>query len=122
VAITCRIPQTPFGTYGLQAIGTTSKTVVSGTIGIAPEILASPRTAPADGSLSVQGYGFAAGEPLLVTWLSPSSSRGSSAANADGTFPELTVAVPAGASVGANTLIVTGQRSGAIAGVQINVN
>lgn len=122
VAITCRIPQTPFGSYGLQAIGTTSKTVVPGTIGIVPEILVSPRTAPIGGSLTVQGYGFAAGEALFVTWLSPSSSLGSSTANADGTFPELTVTVPAGASVGANTLIVTDQRSGAIASAQINVN
>jgi hypothetical protein len=119
--IAARIPQTPFGRYGLQAYGATSKKVVDGTVGIVQQIVVSPKAVPLGGTVKVQGYGFAPDETVYIAWLSPSTLLGSATSNVIGTSPAVTFVIPSGTAVGANTVIVIGQRSGAIASPQINV-
>ena len=116
-----RILQTPFGAYGLQAVGSISGAVASGIMSISPELVVSPKTGTNGGNVTAIGLGFAAGEVVSLTWLSPSTLLGSSKAYDNGTFPALTVAIPAGAPVGTNTVIATGRTSGASTAAQITV-
>jgi hypothetical protein len=116
-----RIPQTAFGTFGLQLVGSISGTVASGAISISPVLLLSPATGTIGETVTLTGFGFAAGEKVNVNWISPSTSLGNSTAYANGTFPTLTFAIPVGAPPGPNAVIATGQRRGAIATAQIVV-
>jgi hypothetical protein len=116
-----QIPQTSFGTCGLQAVGQSSGTVASGTISVGSRLLASPTTGTIGESVTVTGFGFAAGEEVNVKWLSPQTLLGSAVTNGNGSFSGLTFAIPSGVAPGSNAVIATGQKSGAVAGAQIIV-
>lgn len=115
------IPQAPFGAYGMQAYGETSKKVVSGIIGIVPNILIAPTTVATGSTIGVKGDGFAADEPVYIVLLNPTVLLESSTTNVIGSFSAASVTIPSGTSAGVGTVAVIGQRSGASASVQITV-
>jgi hypothetical protein len=114
------LPQTPFGACGLQAVGQSSGTVASGIISVRPFLSVSPSTGAVGQTVTVTGFGFAAGEEIGVAWPNPPTSLGSATANKNGTF-SAQFAIPSGAAVGTDEVVARGQRTGAVAAAQITV-
>jgi hypothetical protein len=121
VTIAARIPQTPLGAYGMLAYGESSKKVVSGIIGVVPNIVIAPTTVAIGSTISVKGDGFAADEPVYIVLLNPTTLLESSTTSVIGSFSHASVTIPSGTSAGVSTVAVVGQRSGASASVQITV-
>jgi hypothetical protein len=115
-----RIPQTPFGACGLQAVGQSSGTVASGIISVRARLSVSPNTGTAGETVTVTGFGFGAGEAIGVAWSNPPTSLGSTRADRNGTF-SAQFAIPSGAAAGTDEVAARGQRTGAAAGAQITV-
>jgi hypothetical protein len=115
-----RLPQTPFGACGLQAAGQSSGTVVSGIISVRPWLSVSPNSGAAGPTVTVTGFGYAAGEAIGVAWSNPPTSLGSATANKNGSFSAQLV-IPSGAAAGTDEVVARGQRTDALAGAQITV-
>jgi hypothetical protein len=92
------LPQTPFGACGLQAVGQSSGTVISGIISVRARLSVSPNSGAAGTAATVTGYGFAAGEIVRAEWSNPQTSLGNTTANKNGTF-SARFAIPSGASI-----------------------
>jgi hypothetical protein len=120
VTLTGRLPQTPFGACGLQAIGQSSGTVVSGLISVRPRSSAAPATGSIGTSVTLAGFGFKAGETVNVAWSNPATALGAATANKNGTI-SLQFAIPSTATPGTATLTATGQKTGASSAAQITV-
>ncbi len=114
------LPQTPFGACGLQAVGQSSGTVASGIISVRPWLSAIPNSGAAGTTVTVTGFGYAAGEAIGVAWSNPQTSLGSATANKNGTFSGQFV-IPSGAAAGTDDVVARGQRTGAVAEAQITV-
>jgi hypothetical protein len=114
------LPQTPFGACGLQAVGQSSGTVVSGIISVRARLSVSPNSGAAGTAVTVTGYGFAAGEIVRAEWSNPQTSLGNTTANKNGTF-SARFAIPSGASPGTDEVLARGQRTGAVATAQITI-
>lgn len=115
-----RLPQTPFGACGLQAVGQSSGTVASGIISVRARISVSPNTGGVGSTVTVTGFGFAAGEEVGMEWLNPQASLGIARANKNGTF-SAQFTIPSGAAAGTGEVVAVGQRTGAVASAQITV-
>ena len=115
-----RIPQTPFGACGLQAVGQSSGTVASGIMSVRPRLSVSPNTGGVGSTVTVTGFGFAAGEEVGMEWLNPQTSLGIARANKSGTF-SARFTIPSGATAGTDEVVAIGQRTGAVANAQITV-
>ena len=118
--VTGHIPQTPFGTLGLQAVGQTSGMVASGTIQVHPRVSVSPNTGGQGTLVTAAGFGFAARENVIVIWPNPQTILGSATANKSGTISGQ-FAIPFGAPPGTSEVLARGQKTGALAGAQITV-
>jgi hypothetical protein len=114
------LPQTPFGACGLQAVGQSSDTVASGIISVRPFLSVSPSSGAVGQTVTVTGFGFAAGEEVGLAWPNPPTSLGSATANKNGTF-SAQFAIPSGAPAGTDDVVARGQRTGAVAAAQIAV-
>jgi len=115
-----RIPQTPFGACGLQAVGQSSGTVASGIVSVRASLAVSPDSGEPGNAVTVTGIGFAAGEAIGVGWSNPQTPLGSATADKNGTFTAQ-FAIPTAAAAGTDEVVARGQRTGAVAGVQITV-
>ena len=115
------IPQTPFGSYGVQLIGASSKNVFSGIVRIIRRAVVTPTTTSIGSQIKVEGFGFAADEPIYIVLSTQSTLLGSTVTQSNGSFPAVSVTIPTTATPGADTMYVIGQRSGAVESVQITV-
>jgi hypothetical protein len=66
-----RVPQTPFGALGFVAAGQSSGTIRSGVMSLRPRLSVSPPNGTAGSTLTVTGFGFAAGEQVNLQWSNP---------------------------------------------------
>jgi hypothetical protein len=120
VTVDGRIPRTPFGACGLQAVGQSSGTVASGIISVRAWLSASPNTGGVGDTVTVTGFGYAAGEAIGLGWSNPQTSLGSATANKNGSF-SAQFAIPSGAAIGADEVVARGQRTGSVAAAQVTV-
>jgi hypothetical protein len=114
------LPQTPFGACGLQAVGQSSGKIASGIISVRASLAVSPNSGEPGNTVTVTGFGFAAGEAIGVEWSNPQTLLGSATANKNGTF-SAQFAIPTAAAAGTDEVVARGQRTGAAAIVQITV-
>jgi hypothetical protein len=91
-------------------------------VSINPRLLVSPQTGGVGDTITVAGFGFAAGEQIGVKWLSPQTLLATATADRNGSFPAVSFAIPTGSTLGNNLLIATGQKSGATASSRIVVH
>ncbi|MGA2581106.1 MAG: hypothetical protein ABSH24_34510 [Bryobacteraceae bacterium] len=80
----------------------------------------SPNSGEPGNTVTVTGFGFAAGEAIGVEWSNPQTLLGSATANKNGTF-SAQFAIPTAAAAGTDEVVARGQRTGAAAIVQITV-
>jgi hypothetical protein len=114
------VPQTPFGALGFVAAGQSSGTFRSGVMSLRPRLSVSPPNGTAGSTLTVTGFGFAAGEQVNLQWSNPQTLLGNATANKNGTF-SAEVIIPTGAAAGTDRLSATGQRTGAAASTPVTV-
>jgi hypothetical protein len=114
------VPQTPFGALGFVAVGQSSGAIRSGAMSLRPRLSVSPPNGTAGSTLTVTGFGFAAGEQVNLEWSNPQTLLGNATANKNGTFSAEAI-IPSGAAAGTDRLIATGQRTGAAASTPVTV-
>jgi len=120
VSLTGHLPQTPFGACGLQAVGQSSGTVVSGIISLRPRASVNPSAGEIGSTVTLTGFGFAAGETVSLEWSTPDTSLGTATANKNGTI-SAQFAIPSGSTAGTDQVAARGQKTGASASAQITV-
>ena len=120
VKLLARLLQTPFGACGLQGVGQTSGTVKSGLISVTPRASANPNSGTTGSTIVVTGEGYAAGEPVVVTWSNPATTLELAIAKRTGTFA-FQFAIPLNTVPGAVTVTATGQKTGGTAMVNVTV-
>lgn len=114
-----RIPQTPFGACGLQAVGQSSAAVASGIMAVRAQVSVSPNTSVPGDAITVTGFGFAAGEAVISAWANPSTLAGNSTADQNGSFSFQFLLPPS--PTGSDEVVARGQKTGALAGAEITV-
>lgn len=85
-----------------------------------PWLSAGPNSGAPGATVTVTGFGYAAGEAIGLGWSNPQTSLGSARANKNGSF-SAQFAIPSGAAVGTDEVAARGQRTGSLAAAQITV-
>jgi hypothetical protein len=123
--VTIRVPQHPYASMDVYALGHTSNTLGAASFFVTPGLIMDPGSGLPGGATAAQGLGFGAGETVNVYWDSPRLLLGAATANSQGSFvgsSALTITIPANASPGSNVVFGVGQTTTAVGLGKIEVN
>jgi hypothetical protein len=118
---TTRVAVTTWGRRDLVATGQSSGLSGTAPVIVTPRLVLSPTSGAAGSTFTVQGYGFGAGEPVGLAWGNPRVGLYVTGTDGKGSFPPLTVTVPAGAVSGVNAVFGQGQWTGAVGKARFTV-
>ncbi len=113
---TIRLPQHPYGTFELFALGLTSNNLGTATLSVTAAVATAPELVEPGSSVAAEGVGFGSGELVRLYLDNPRELLGVATANELGSFvgsnaPSITI--PAGTPSGLNALIGIGETTGA---------
>lgn len=126
-AITFTVPLSPTGTYKVYAVGQTSKGSAFSTFTITPTLSIAPTSGAHGSHATVTGQGYGANETVTVKWncssktCSSTTVLGTATTNANGDFSNLSVTIPATATIGTYKIGGVGKKSGAFAATSFKV-
>lgn len=115
--VTGRVRQAPYGPLSLVGVGQGSGNLGVAGFTVTARLIMDPAAAAPGSTVKAQGFGFGAGEPVVVWWITPRVRLGTATANDRGSFLQdtaVTFTVPPDAAPGIRLLVGIGQVTGAI--------
>jgi hypothetical protein len=112
-SVTAGQPDHPYGPMDVYAVGVRSCKLGAATLSVVPDFVISPQVGAPDGSTTLYGLGFGAGETVDIYWNNPRQLLGTATVNGEGSG-SLTITIPANAPPGLNSVIGVGQTTNAI--------